>query len=851
VRDLRDRVQAMLGPRYVVGPELEGGGMSRLFLADEVALGRRIVVKLLPPELAIDLDADRFRREIQVAAQLQHPHIVPVLTAGESDGLLYYTMPFVAGESLRERLTRGELPVADAVSILRDLAQALAYAHRSGVIHRDIKPGNVMLAEGGALIVDFGVAQALAGSHTDTVDTTGAPSIAGAIGTAAYMAPEQAVGDPTTDQRADLYALGVVAYETLIGAPPFAGRPPRELLAAHALEQPVPVNQRRPSVPPPLAALVMRCLEKRPADRPQSADEVLRALDATPVVAPRGRIVWRGVMVAVVIGLVATALSLGTRKATTVARRVLVVPFINATGDSSLDLVGLMAADWASNGIGQTRVIDVVDTRTAVLPRMAPGEQRNKAWADATGATIVVSGAYYRQRDSLWFRTAVTDAASGRVLQRVALVASPTADPLGGVRELADRITGALARSGDPRLRVIDPTSSEQPPTFTAYREFMAGNERWAHADFVGAIPHWHAAAMADSQFMTPVFMEAYGWYALRRPAAADSLARTLAQYRGDITPYERAWTDELLAAIRGDLYGRYQAIRAAAAADPSSELTRMKLAQDALAINRPHDAVVALDGLRPERNELSGVFDFWWNQADAYHRLGDHARELAVGDDAQRTAPGLRSAVVRIRALAAVGRIDDVQRVLDNAMAMPGDVKTTPDMAWYTAASELRAHGFAAGARAVIARAIQWYGELPESEGEHEWAQAGHARILYAAGQWAAADALFVRLAAAHPDNVEYRGYRGLVAARVGDRDAAEQVSAMLARVRQPYGYGKATLWRAKIAAVRGDTEQAMALLVEAAAQGQPIEPDFHADMDLESLRAYPPFRSWAAPRS
>jgi len=199
--DLRDRVQAMLGAAYTVGPELMGGGMSRLFLADDLALGRRVVVKLLPPELAIDLDADRFRREIQIAAQLQHPHIVPVLTAGESDGLLYYTMPFVPGQSLRERLKSGELPIAEATSVLRDVAEALAYAHRSGVVHRDIKPGNVLLADGGALVVDFGIGKALAGSHVATEDATGAATGGTVFGTAAYMAPELAAGDAATDHR--------------------------------------------------------------------------------------------------------------------------------------------------------------------------------------------------------------------------------------------------------------------------------------------------------------------------------------------------------------------------------------------------------------------------------------------------------------------------------------------------------------------------------------------------------------------------------------------------------------------------------------------------------------------------
>jgi serine/threonine-protein kinase len=228
----------------------------------------------------------RFRREIELAAALQHPHIIPLLSAGESAGVLYYTMPYVQGETLRARLIRGgELSVAEAVRVLREMADALAYAHAEGVVHRDIKPENILLsgsARGSAgawhaLAADFGVAKALAAA---TSAEGGLTSTGVVLGTPAYMAPEQAAGDPGTDQRADLYALGVVAYETLTGQAPFAGRPSQALLAAHATEPPEPITTRRPSLPAGLAALVMRLLEKRPADRPQSAEEVLRELEA-------------------------------------------------------------------------------------------------------------------------------------------------------------------------------------------------------------------------------------------------------------------------------------------------------------------------------------------------------------------------------------------------------------------------------------------------------------------------------------------------------------------------------------------------------------------------------------------
>jgi tetratricopeptide (TPR) repeat protein len=278
VPELNDRLQAALGPGYRVERELGGGGMSRVFLAHEIELERKVVVKLLPPEMSAGVNVDRFRREIQLAARLQHPHVVPLLTAGASGDLLYYIMPFIQGESLRAKLAReGELPVGEAVRILREVADALAYAHRNGVVHRDIKPDNVLLSEGHAVVTDFGVAKAVSASTGTSSSLT---SLGVALGTPSYMAPEQAVADPNVDHRADIYALGAMAYEVLCGRPPFSGSNAQAVLAAHVTEAPEPTTRHRTTVPEPLNAVVMRCLEKKPADRWQKAEELIPHLDA-------------------------------------------------------------------------------------------------------------------------------------------------------------------------------------------------------------------------------------------------------------------------------------------------------------------------------------------------------------------------------------------------------------------------------------------------------------------------------------------------------------------------------------------------------------------------------------------
>jgi tetratricopeptide (TPR) repeat protein/tRNA A-37 threonylcarbamoyl transferase component Bud32 len=278
--DLRDQLQSTLGTSYTLERELGGGGMSRVFLANENALGRKVVVKVLPPEMTQGVSVERFKREIQLAAQLQHPHIVPVHASGETGGLPFYTMPFVDGASLRSRISKaGALPIGEVVSILREVAKALAYAHERGVVHRDIKPDNVLITGGSAVVTDFGIAKALSASRMQAPDGT-LTQLGTSIGTPAYMAPEQAAGDPNVDARADLYSFGCMAYELLAGKPPFHGRTPQRMLAAHMGEKPQPIAEVRPDTPPLLAELVMRCLEKEPDDRPQSARDLVKVLES-------------------------------------------------------------------------------------------------------------------------------------------------------------------------------------------------------------------------------------------------------------------------------------------------------------------------------------------------------------------------------------------------------------------------------------------------------------------------------------------------------------------------------------------------------------------------------------------
>jgi serine/threonine-protein kinase len=395
--DLLARIAAALADRYTLERQIGTGGMALVFLAEDLRHQRKVAVKVLRPELGATLGGDRFFREIQIAAQLQHPHILPLLDSGEADGFLFYAMPYVEGESLRERLARGgELPVQEAVRLLVEVVDALAYAHGRGVVHRDIKPDNVLLSGRHALLSDFGVAKAVSeATGRQQLTTAGV-----ALGTPAYMAPEQASADPHVDHRADLYAVGVLGYELLAGRPPFTGGSAQEVLAAHVTQAPTPLGTLRPTVSPALATVIMRCLEKRPADRWQSADQLLAQLE--PLATPSGghtaagipavpraqpampmRWLFLGGVAVGVIGLVLLASRLNRPgvPAMQIGRR------IQVTLDPGLEIQPSLSPDgrilaYAAGALEPRIFVRQVDGGTPIpVARDLPGPQIGPAWS--------------------------------------------------------------------------------------------------------------------------------------------------------------------------------------------------------------------------------------------------------------------------------------------------------------------------------------------------------------------------------------------------------------------------------------------------------------------------------------
>ena len=401
-----ERLLSALGGSYTIERELVGGGMAQVFVGEDHDLGRKVVIKILPPELAASVSAERFRREILTVARLQHPHIVPILKAGELDGVPYFVMPYVDGESLDVTLRRRKtLGVRETVGILKDVARALAFAHERNVVHRDIKPGNILLSSGSATVTDFGVSKALSSARRSGEKGNGLTNTGMSLGTILYMAPEQAAGDPEIDGRADIYSLGVTAYEMLSGAAPFAHLNPREMLTARLTLPPQPLSTVRKDVPAGLERLIARCLAIDPADRPQTAAELVEALEdpetisgsflrSGPITVQSGSRAARRVLVGALalVGAVAVSAGIYTRTHPNTAAAESGVAAVPNLGVIAILPFVSLGADTTNAYLatGVTNAVAGKLMKTAGLRVLAPGRPRSVKRRSDTAATAWV-----------------------------------------------------------------------------------------------------------------------------------------------------------------------------------------------------------------------------------------------------------------------------------------------------------------------------------------------------------------------------------------------------------------------------------------------------------------------------
>ena len=714
---LRDQLQRSLGTAFTIGRELPRGGMSRVFVAYDEHLGREVVIKALLPELSQTISAERFTREIRLAAALQEPHIVPVLAAGETaDGTPYYIMPFVRGESLRSRMTQVGTSIASAVSVLRDIASALAYAHRQGIVHRDIKPENVLVSEGTCVVTDFGIAKAIGASATHDAPAHGTLTQRGmTVGTPAYMAPEQGAGD-VVDHRADIYAFGVIAYELLAGVHPFGlESTAQHLIASHISATPLPLAERRAHLPRALTDLVMHCLQKDPSARPQSVEEILAVLDTINTTTdPAGTIrdspaAWKASRVRVLAAIVVAVALIGgvfawrgRHAADNTIRSLVVAPFENVGGDSAVAYLSHGVTDELTVTLGRIPGLRVAPRVTSSAASLAPADL-----ARAMGVQGVLSGSVRRSGDRLRISAELSDIVNRRVVW-----SDQFEEDRKDLFAVEDRITQSIVQAMQVRLAAgttAHVAASHRTANADAHDLYLRGRYFWSFRSETGiarAIEYFTQAVSRDSGFVAAIsgLADAYAvsaWYSYVPPLEGYGRAKELAQraIRLDSTLaephaslgyaalyYDWDWPTaerELLRSIQLDSnyatahqwYGNYlvamnrpidavASLRRAQERDPLNRVTVGAVCWGQFMLHQYRDAV-AQCGKALDIDSTFAVARTWNGQA--LSALGDTAaafRELQAGVRLSNRSSVAVAALAHAYALA--GRARDARTLLD-----------------------------------------------------------------------------------------------------------------------------------------------------------------------------------------
>lgn len=528
----------------------------------------------------------------------------------------------------------------------------------------------------------------------------------------------------------------------------------------------------------------------------------------------------------------AIVLGFGSRGGALRESRVLIATFENRSEDPALQPLGRMTAEWIAQELAGTGLVDVVDPVTAAAASAdlaaaataqdAASGKRIRAAARSTGAGLVVSGAYFRQGDSLRIDAWVSDMRQGEVLASVGPLYGDPADPLPALEALRARVAGALATALDPRIEAIGALSG-QPPRYAAYQAWMAGIDHFGRLNFPAALPELERAHALDSTFFAPVIWSALAYTNLGIWGEVEPRLERLDEVREGLVPFDRYFVDYIRAYSEGRFTGEYEAVRRMVEAAPGSGIALYLLGQSALLLDRPTEALEAVAQIRPEL--VPPDFQIWTLRirADAYHMLGEYDAELEVVRRVQAARPGSPLMVNNeFAALAALGRIEEVQARAEAGLIQAA---TAPAAAWnvaYVAALELEAHGHPDAARELARRAEAMLRRHLAQRPLDPQLRGFLAETLYLTGDWREADELFRELAAERPDHIHYRSFAGLLAALRGERTRAEVVIAELARGdSEPHSFGVPAFWRARIAAALGETDQAVDLMRQAFARG------------------------------
>ncbi|MCX6143033.1 MAG: serine/threonine-protein kinase [Ignavibacteriales bacterium] len=862
---------------YKILEKLGEGGMGVVYKAHDTKLDRDVALKFLPHHLTATADEQaRFLQEARAASALNHPNICGIYSIGEDGDRHFIEMEYVEGKTLRQMVPIQKTQIAVDYAI--QIGEALQEAHSKGIVHRDVKADNIMVnLKNQIKVMDFGLAK-LKGSLKLTKTSS-------TVGTLAYMAPEQIQGGEV-DARSDIFSFGVVLYEMLAGHLPFRGEHEAAMMYSIVNEDSEPIQKYLPDVSSDLIHVLNRLLEKNPQDRYQSIAEAVielkrlkrdtskvhRIQPITQSVNPQlttvsgassqqlpipSRPFWRkplflGSAIVLVVGIIAVGVLVFYPNAKEIVlfnpKGVVVAEFENQTGDGSLVHLSRMVTDALSQGLAQIGLVDVVPSSDALLAtrklQREPGSAQRivpaRDLGKATKAKLVVSGAFYRQGDNLQIRAEILDAETGKLLAAVDPVTKPSSAITDLIEELKERVLGLVALKHTSYLSMY--LGILHPPTYKALKEFTQGYDFFTRSDYRSAIPCFQRAERIDSLFFAARIYLSVAHSNIGQLAVSDSIATCLDRFRDRFTDYERNLLDWIQSANRGSYEAAYRAAVKMRALVPSSTSTYIS-ASYAARLNRPQQTINLLNQI-DQQSEMPTKWKYYWGVLTAaYHILGQYDEELKVAQSARSLFPNdIVTLGYEFRALAALGKIQDVAQRLDECLSIPARPNADRGAAMRTAARELRAHGFTEASRDVLEKALTWY--RTRTPDQLKTLRYGLGQTLYLASQFAEAQKTFEELVKESPDNIDYHGYLGVLAARRGDRAEAIKASSWLENQNRPYLYGAPLVWRASIAAVSSDQERAVMLLREAFAQGAEYGIEWHRDPDLESLRDYGPYK-------
>jgi serine/threonine protein kinase/tetratricopeptide (TPR) repeat protein len=827
--------------------------MGEVYRVADQTINEEVALKVLKPEIAADKKTiERFRNELKFARKVSHRNVCRMYDLSEIEGTSYITMEYVPGEDLKSFIRRvGQLPVGKAVSIAQQICEGLTEAHHHDVVHRDLKPQNIMIDKAGnAKIMDFGIARSITGK--------GITGNGVMIGTPEYMSPEQVEGKES-DHRADIYAVGVIIYEMLTGKVPFEGDSPLTVAVKHKTEEPIPLNLHNAQIPEILNDLILRCMQKDREKRFQDTGELLAELKKiesgptpasgvsrlTRVTRPKKRKTALIVSVSIVVIAAAALLFVMFRGPRIDAdpNLVAVATFENKTGNPSLDHLGPMAADWTTQGLTSTKMMEVVPSSSleAIL-RTYQGGDIIHFLAKKTGAGLVVSGSYYIDGDSIQFQAQITDSTKGKILRALPPVEGPADNPTKVIESLRLKLMAVMANIFEPLITGWGACEGE-PQNYEAFLEFLAGCKFFIRMEFQEALKHLHRALELDPDWTSPLFMAAVNHLNLSEYALVEPLIKKLDERRETLGPSDRIHLDWFKAVLRCDRIGKYRASHQLVELNPGTTW-EYQLASDALRINRPRETIEALSNLDPAQGLFKQWYPYWGHLTAAHHILGDHEQELKEAQRARKQYPDSLAVLwYETRALAAMGKINEVKRRLDDSLNFP-DQNAAPGYLMRYAARELRAHDFKEAAMEIAERSVAWY--KSHQNGSYRYSIAVS---LYEAERWNEAKSIFEELYEQNPDNTDCLGYLGTLAARMGNREEAEDIFNKLKGLYEPYICGNNTFVRALIASLLGEKDEAIDLLRKALQEGESYL-SLHAEMDLEPLYDYLPFQELIKPK-